>query len=149
RREVPKMVPFCLHQKRCRLHRIAPMRRETRRPLSPQLRHGVRLAVPVCTKLHQIASNARAKKAEAPPGFEPGMADLQSAEACSNSLEKPPVTDRFVPGSYTLAEKSLSGKAITDLNLSRVIEAWPALPEPIRRAVLALITSGTDSSENG
>jgi hypothetical protein len=35
-----------------------------------------------------------------------------------------------------------------DPNLSRVVEAWPALPEPIRRAVLAVIAAGTGDSES-
>ena len=27
----------------------------------------------------------------------------------------------------------------TDLDLAKVIDAWPALPEPIKRAILAMI----------
>jgi hypothetical protein len=33
-------------------------------------------------------------------------------------------------------------------DLVRVIGAWPALPEPIRRAVLALIAAGASDTEN-
>jgi hypothetical protein len=35
-----------------------------------------------------------------------------------------------------------------DPDLVRIIDAWPALPEPIRRAMLALISAGIGSSEN-
>jgi hypothetical protein len=35
--------------------------------------------------------------------------------------------------------------AAIDPGLQRVVEAWPRLPEQIRRAVLALVESGTQS----
>jgi hypothetical protein len=35
-----------------------------------------------------------------------------------------------------------------DADLARVMAAWPALPEPIRRAVLALIDAGAGDSES-
>jgi hypothetical protein len=31
-----------------------------------------------------------------------------------------------------------------DPDLTRLVAAWPALPEPIKRAVLALVGSGTE-----
>jgi hypothetical protein len=50
---------------------------------------------------------------------------------------------------YPLSEKSLgkqwfgtpidTGFDTSDPNLVKVIDAWPTLPEPIRRAMLALI----------
>jgi hypothetical protein len=32
---------------------------------------------------------------------------------------------------------------LTDLDLARILEAWPTLPEHIRRAVLALVATGS------
>jgi hypothetical protein len=34
-----------------------------------------------------------------------------------------------------------------DPDLSRVAAAWPALPEPIRRAILALVESGRKGAQ--
>jgi hypothetical protein len=36
---------------------------------------------------------------------------------------------------------SLHNPAETDPDLARIIAAWPTLPEPIRRAMLALVES--------
>src|SRR3974377_2446664 len=72
---------------------------------------------------------------EAPPGFEPGMADLQSAGQksqghVSRRLRKPTQN----PLAQTLARESQIDPA-----LARIIDAWPALPEPIRKAMVALV----------
>jgi hypothetical protein len=61
---------------------------------------------------------------------------LQSAHPLAKSLEKPNAGVGFVPGSYSFA----------DQELARVVNAWPTLPAPIRRAVLALITAGDGES---
>jgi len=67
------------------------------------------------------------------------MADLQSA----------------MPDTQTVSGKSTSGEQArrpdrartkspeTDPALTRIIAAWPTLPEPIRRAMLALVGSNT------
>jgi hypothetical protein len=49
--------------------------------------------------------------------------------------------ERSVPGSYTVPEEASAGPPL-DPDLSRVAGAWPALPELIRRAILALVESG-------
>jgi hypothetical protein len=36
----------------------------------------------------------------------------------------------------------ITGDRVTDADLARVVETWPLLREPIRRAVLALIAAG-------
>jgi hypothetical protein len=46
--------------------------------------------------------------------------------------ETPPETLRY----------SLRCESQFDPALARIIDAWPALPEPIRRAILALAESG-------
>jgi hypothetical protein len=38
--------------------------------------------------------------------------------------------------------KTLPEPAALDPDLARVVDVWPALPEPIRRAILVLIESG-------
>jgi len=76
---LPKMVPFCQHWKRWLLHRIPPMKKKTGPASSSQLRKRIRLTVSICTKLRKIARKGTVGNVKAPPGFEPGMADLQSA----------------------------------------------------------------------
>ena len=51
------------------------------------------------------------------------------------------------------ATDSTSGAATgavtpTDPELARVVEAWPTLPEPLRRAVLALVGTADPSTQN-
>jgi hypothetical protein len=45
----------------------------------------------------------------------------------------------------TLA-RSLARKFENDPELARLVDAWPALPEPIRLAILALVESGRSHS---
>jgi hypothetical protein len=45
----------------------------------------------------------------------------------------PPSTSADTPVPDALSD------ALTDPDLARIVGAWPTLPEPIRRAVLALI----------
>jgi hypothetical protein len=40
-----------------------------------------------------------------------------------------------------LQERPASDRIITELSLTGIVDTWPALPEPIRRAILALIES--------
>jgi hypothetical protein len=37
---------------------------------------------------------------------------------------------------------SLSRETANDPELGKLVDAWPTLPEPIRRAILALVESG-------
>src|SRR5262249_40480599 len=76
-----------------------------------------------------------------PPGFEPGMADLQSVSEPQEYSRKDGKLGRSVPGSYTSAEKIKLATRVTDLDLARLVAAWPSRPEPIRRAMLALVAS--------
>src|SRR5262249_12518825 len=85
----------------------------------------------------------RVRGKEAPPGFEPGVADLQSAT--------PPTQRAAPPGTSGDGTPPLTGPLLgtpesgcepvsaTAPDLARVVEAWPTLPPAIRRAVLALI----------
>jgi hypothetical protein len=41
-----------------------------------------------------------------------------------------------------------SGAVASDPDLTRIIDAWPSLPEPIRRAMLALLSSTVSTPEN-
>jgi len=55
-------------------------------------------------------------------------------------------TPREIPGNTALPEQggAESGAlTIADAELARLVAAWPTLPEPIRRAVLALVNSAT------
>jgi hypothetical protein len=50
-------------------------------------------------------------------------------------------TPREIPGKTALPEPggAKSGAPAADPDLTRILDAWPTLPEPIRRAILALI----------
>lgn len=62
---------------------------------------------------------------------------LSGAEHPAKCLEKPHLSGVGGAESGALAQKAL------DPDLSRILAAWPTLPEPIRRAVLALVGSVT------
>ena len=62
--------------KRDRLHQIASTEAKKTKIQSSHLRDGLGRSALIRTRLHRIAVG---KRGEAPPGFEPGMADLQSA----------------------------------------------------------------------
>ncbi len=72
------------------------------------------------------------------PGFEPGTYGLKvrrTTDECPDSettCDNPPE-----PLAQTLARETQ-----IDPDLARVIDAWPELPEAIRRAMLALVESG-------
>src|SRR5262245_55100539 len=53
----------------------------------------------------------------------------------SAELADPPITSANAIKSDVLPDVP------TDPDLARVVEAWPALPDPIRRAMLALVAS--------
>ena len=77
---------------------------------------------------------------EAPPGFEPGMADLQSAGATPQRCSEMDVAATPVsPLAHTLARE-----VENRLDLARVIGAWPTLSGAIRKAILALVQSATE-----
>jgi hypothetical protein len=61
------------------------------------------------------------------PAFETGPRSAERPD--------PPTTSADTPILDALPD------ALTDPDLARVIEAWATLPEPIRRAVLALLGS--------
>jgi hypothetical protein len=73
-------------------------------------------------------------KEEAPPGFEPGMADLQSAA---------PTAEAHCVPILTADDSSRLHTGCTDhhelpVDLVRLVTAWPKLPEHIRGAILTL-----------
>lgn len=72
---------------------------------------------------------------EAPPGFEPGMADLQSAAL----RPQEPLPDQPCAS----AGAALTGplQAPADPDLARVLEAWPTLPAALKAALAALVGS--------
>jgi hypothetical protein len=59
------------------------------------------------------------------PAFETGPRSAERSD--------PPTTSADAPVPDALPD------ALTDPDLVRIVGAWPTLPEPIRRAVLALI----------
>jgi hypothetical protein len=61
------------------------------------------------------------------PVFETGPHSAERAD--------PPTTSADTPGPDALPD------ALTDPDLARVVETWPSLAEPIRRAILALVAS--------
>src|SRR5262245_49996137 len=65
---------------------------------------------------------------EAPPGFEPGMADLQSTDV--NSQVQAEV--RFAIEAEIALAHSLAQIPPIDPDLPRLVESWPELPAPIR-----------------
>jgi hypothetical protein len=80
---------------------------------------------------------------KAPPGIEPGMADLQSATPTPQPVAQ---HDTSGNGNSPLtvlltgtAEKTCEPVREIDPNLSRVVSAWPDLPPHIRAAVMALV----------
>ena len=85
------------------------------------------------------------ERKEAPLGFEPGMADLQSATPRPQGAVRPKTSgDPAAPLTGPLTGTADNACALlreTDPDLARVIDAWPSLPEAIKRAVLALVQS--------
>jgi hypothetical protein len=83
---------------------------------------------------HQQSSKERQRLL---PGSNRGITDLQSAhvlpeETVSSGLPSEP-TSRLLAGCSDQPEQPL------DADLQRVLDAWPALPDHIKAAVLALI----------
>ena|ERR1017187_1077259 len=74
---------------------------------------------------------------EAPPGFEPGMADLQSAPCLPQGK---PGQDVVASPSFPLAH-SLARETQIDPDLARMIDAWPSLSAPVKRMILAALES--------
>ena len=70
----------------------------------------------------------------APPGFEPGMADYESARAPLN-LEENDDFGEGAPHSTALE----TAKAPIDPELASVIDAWHTLPPDTRTAILAML----------
>ena len=64
-------------------------------------------------------------------GFEPLISPPQSTGPKQDTDKCPE------PLAYSLARKTEN-----DRDLARIVDAWPSLPEPIRRAMLALVESG-------
>ena len=74
---------------------------------------------------------------EAPPGFEPRMADLQSAAGSA----QPVAMETTCENKARRPDRALTKTDATDPDLQRVAAAWPELPDAIRRAILALVES--------
>ena len=74
-------------------------------------------------------------------------------EACARDVEDNPSTDndlrqhsstanlRLVAGLYNLPEQGEK----SDPNLAHLIDVWPRLPDPIKAAITALVTSAVSS----
>lgn len=78
---------------------------------------------------------------EAPPGFEPGMADLQSAAETGATLL--PFNALRQDADTRLGRAS----TISDPNLAQLCEAWHSLPEAIRAGILAMVKVAGPSSQ--
>jgi hypothetical protein len=78
------------------------------------------------------------KMKKAPPGFEPGMADLQSGIKAAQSLS---LTDTCGDGDSRFARGFAQSdqNQPTDRGLARLVEAWPLLPADVQAAILALV----------
>jgi hypothetical protein len=77
----------------------------------------------------------RIKNEKAPPGFEPGVADLQSANDATQPVAN---YDTSENDSERLAF-CLALLARKSPDLARVIDAWPMLPAALRAGILAMI----------
>ena len=80
-----------------------------------------------------------------PAGFEPatyglGNAGNISANVDNSSISRTPDQSHSPQHSPAPANRCESVTTV-DSALARIIDAWPALPEPIRRAMLALAES--------
>lgn len=80
------------------------------------------------------------------PGLNRGPSDFQSQEAASKSLENKAIPHLQDAGRSAGRSGNTSEGGISDPELARVVTAWPGLPEPIRRAVMALIGTGSGTS---
>jgi hypothetical protein len=78
---------------------------------------------------------------EAPPGFEPGMADLQSAAHPQKTRGKPQEPVQSVHSPYNSANKASLPPSSSALphELQEIIDAWSSLPEAIRQTILSLV----------
>jgi hypothetical protein len=60
-----------------------------------------------------------------------------------NTTERNPLPANTSDDSNRAGDRALTKPAPeTDPDLTRVMDAWPGLPEPIRRAILALVDNG-------
>ncbi len=74
------------------------------------------------------------------------MADLQSAARYSQVPKAQGITETAAAGLQERLQEKPEKQSEIDLDLARVMAAWPALPEPIRRAALALVESWRSQS---
>ena len=96
------------------------------------------LPISICAVCAPRRSGFRWKK-EAPPGFEPGMADLQSADASTQphgtSSTSANDAERLAFCLALLSQKS------TDLAL--LVERWEVLPDALRAGIVAMVKAAT------
>jgi len=81
---------------------------------------------------------SRGFRGEAPPGFEPGMADLQSA-AQSPQAPQPQAVSETTAGQRSECAAPAVEVASMDPDLAAVNSSWPGLPTHIKTAILALV----------
>src|SRR5262245_56615140 len=74
---------------------------------------------------------------EAPPGFEPGVADLQSDSGTTQRQAKIDLTSSLQTGLHTGCTPS---PGLPD-DLLGIVNAWPRLPQHVRRAIMTLADS--------
>jgi hypothetical protein len=92
---------------------------------------------------------------EAPPGFEPGVADLQSAtgraKGAAVQRTSGEATLRLTVPLTGAGESDCEPVRVEDPDLARVVRAWGSLPTHLRAAVVALIASAgaTTSAASG
>jgi hypothetical protein len=72
---------------------------------------------------------------EAPPGFEPGMADLQSAGPATQPIA---IADISANGPERLA-LCLALLAEKSPDLALLAERWDALPDAVRTGIMAMV----------
>ncbi len=72
-------------------------------------------------------------------GFEPRLTESESEPTALQPNSEQQLTPSKSPGCSAGCSAQQNERGITDPNLARVVEAWPTLPDALRRAVLALI----------
>jgi hypothetical protein len=88
--------------------------------------------LPQTSTVMAIEDECGRKMTEAPPGFEPGLADLQSA---GDFAAKSVGADHFGQVSSSRPARALHPSLDSDLDLTRVAAAWPDLPAAIRAGI--------------
>ena len=89
-----------------------------------------------CTSSHQTASDVQAERG----GFEPPVPVkvhrfLETAPVNPQAVIDKQVTELAIP----VLPSGLPELVENDADLGRIVTVWPSLPEPVKRAIVALL----------